>query len=95
MRTEVYFKNEKGQIQETTLKDLLQYHLNKSGFKMDIGRFEGEDCSWIDIVQESKKPSEVVTNIMFTDNGNVITDVNVYESPIRRIVDEDDGKQII
>jgi len=29
---------------------------------MDNGSFKGEDHMWLGIVQESKKPSQVVTN---------------------------------
>ena len=92
---ELYFKNTDGQLQETTLRQILGNAFNKAGFKMDNGSFKGEDHMWLGIVQESKKPSQVVTNISFKEDGNTITELKVYEAPIKRIVDESNSKQIV
>ena len=92
---EIYFKNSKGQIEETNLKGLLILALINAGFEMENGRFEGENHNWIGIVQESKKPSRVVTNICFEDDGNTITGLKVFEAPIKTIVEEDNSKQVI
>jgi hypothetical protein len=92
---ELYFKNEEGLLQETNLKQILSNAFNKAGFKMDNGSFNNENHNWIGIVQESKKPSEVVTNITFEDDGNTITGLKVFETPIERVVDEDSSKQIV
>lgn len=92
---ELYIKNKKGQLEETTLMQIFSKALDKSGFKRENGSFDGEDHNWIGIVQESKKPSEVTTNITFRDDGNTITGVRVYESPIKRVVDDENSKCII
>lgn len=92
---ELYFKNSNGSLQETNLRQVLSHAFIKAGFEMDNGSFEGENYNWVGIVQESKKPSEVVTNIEFEDDGNTIIGLKIYETPIRRVKDEDDSKQII
>lgn len=92
---ELYFKNSEGQLQETNLRQILSNAFGKAGFKMDNGSFEGENHKWVGIVQESKKPSEVVTNITFEDDGNTITGLKVFETPINRVKDEDNSKQIV
>ena len=92
---ELYFKNSNGSLQETNLRQVLSHAFIKAGFEMDNGSFEGENHKWVGIVQESKKPSEVVTNITFEDDGNTITGLKVYETPIKLVKDEDNSKQII
>jgi hypothetical protein len=92
---ELYFKDSEGKLQEVKLISILKTAFTCAGFKMENGSFEGENHHWIGIVQESKKPSQVVTNITFKDDGNTITGLKVYESPIKRIVDEDNSKQVI
>ena len=92
---EIYVKNSKGQLEETTLIQVLQMALNEAGFKMENGSFSGENHRWIGIVQESKKPAEVVTNITFNDKGDIITGVKVYETPIKRVVDSDNSRQVV
>lgn len=95
MTMELYFKNSEGQLQETNLRQILCDAFGKAGFKMDNGSFEGENHQWIGIVQESEKPSEVLTNITFKDNGNTITGLEIYETPIKWVVDEDNAKKIV
>jgi hypothetical protein len=92
---EIYIKNTKGQLEETTLYQVLENAFGNAGFKMENGSFSNENHRWIGIVQESKKPSEVVTNITFNDKGDTITGVKVYETPIKRIVDSDHSRQVV
>lgn len=92
---ELYFKNQEGQLQETNLRQILSHAFIEAGFEMDNGSFKGENHMWVGIVQESKKPSQVVTNICFKDDGNTITELKVFETPIRRVVDEDNSKRIV
>jgi hypothetical protein len=92
---EIYIKNSKGQLEETTLYQVLKNAFGSAGFKMENGSFSGENHRWIGIVQESKKPSEVVTNITFNDKGDTITGVRVYETPIMRVVDSDHSRQVV
>jgi hypothetical protein len=92
---EIYYKNSAGQLEETSLVGLLKSAFEKAGLKMNNGLFVGENHQWIGIVQESKKPSEVTVNITFDEKGNNITGLKVFESPIKRVVDNDDMKQII
>lgn len=92
---ELYFKNAQGQLEETTLYNVLTKAFHNAGFKMDNGSFIGEDHKWIGIVQESNKPSEVVTNISLNNDGNTIIGLKVYETPIKRVLDEDNSKEIV
>ena len=84
---ELYFKNSQGQLQETNLRQILSDSFKRSGFTLENGSFPGEDHMWVGIVQESKKPSEIVTNITFKDDGNTITGLKIYETPIKRVKD--------
>lgn len=92
---EIYIKNSKGQLEETSLYNILNLAFGVSGLKMDNGSFPGEDYKWIGVVQESKKPSEVVVNILFNEKGDTITGVKVYETPIKRVVDRDNSRLVV
>lgn len=92
---ELYFKNSEGQLQETTLCQVLSNAFKKAGLKIENGCFSDENHMWLGIIQENKKPAQVTTNITFNNDGNTITGLNVYETPIKRIIDEDNSRQII
>jgi Cu/Zn superoxide dismutase len=92
---EIFIKNENGLLQQTSIMSLLGIAFKKAKFKIDAATFRGENHNWIGVVQESKKPSEVVVNITFEDDGNTILGVHVYETPIKTVVDSDNSKQII
>jgi len=92
---EIYVKNDKGQLEETTLYVVLETAFNDAGFKMENGSFSDESHRWIGVVQESKKPAEVVTNITFNDKGDEITGIKIYETPIKRVVDSDHSRQVV
>ena len=92
---ELYFKNSEGQLQETNLRQILSDALHKANFKMDNGSFDGENHKWIGVVQKSKNKTQVVTNITFEDDGNTVTGLKVYETPIVKIVDEENSRQVI
>jgi len=92
---EIYKKDKDGKLQETNILILLTNALNKAGFKLENGSFEYEHCSWVGVVKDSKNSTQVTVNICFEDCGNVITHLNVYEAPIKKIVDEDNMRQII
>ena len=92
---ELFFKNSKGQLELTTLSKVLSNQFKEAGFKMDNGSFEGENHNWIGVVQKSKNKTQVVTNITFLDDGNTITGLNVYETPIVKIIDEENSRQVV
>jgi hypothetical protein len=92
---ELYFKNSEGQLQETNLIQILSNALKTANFKMDNGSFEGDNHKWIGVVQKSKNKTQVVTNITFLDDGNTITGLNVYETPIITLVDEENSRQVV
>jgi hypothetical protein len=92
---EIYLKDNDGKLQETTLFDLLDTAFDMTGFKMENGSWSNENCNWIGVVQESEKQEQVTTNITFENNGNTITGLNVYTAPIKRVVDDDNSKQVV
>ena len=92
---EIYLKNNEGVLQETTIMEVLKIALKKAKIKMDNGRLSDDSSQWVGIVQESKAPSEVTINLAFEEDGNSIMDVRVYESPIKRVVDEDNSRCIV
>lgn len=92
---EIYRKDKDGKLQETTLFDLLNDAFNKAGFTMGNGSWSNENHNWIGVIQESKKPEQVTTNITFENDGNTITGLNVYAAPIKRVVDEDNSRQVV
>jgi hypothetical protein len=79
----------------TSLQYVINSKANDTIYDQEVICFKGEDHMWLGIVQESKKPSQVVTNISFKEDGNTITELKVYEAPIKRIVDESNSKQIV
>lgn len=91
---ELYLKNSKGQLEEANLVNVLEKAFSEAGFTMDSGEFTGEDHIWVGIVQESKS-SQIVTNITFKEDCKTITGLHIYETPIKRVIDEDDSKQLI
>ena len=92
---ELYFKNSNGQLQETNLRQILSKALKTANFEMDNGSFDGENHKWIGVVQKSKNKTQVVTNITFLDDGNTITGLHVYETPIIKVVDEENSRQVV
>lgn len=92
---EIYLKDEDGRLQEITLLYLLDKAFNKAGFKMENGSWSDENHNWIGIVQENKKPEQIITNIIFENDGNTIIDLNVYIAPIKIIVDNDNSRQLV
>ena len=92
---ELYFKNSEGQLQETNLRQILLNVLNIANFQMDNGSFDGENYKWIGIVQKSKNKTQIVVNITFLGDGNTITGLHVYETPIIQIVDEENSRQLV
>ena len=94
---EIYYKDKEGKLQETTLLNLLTKSFKQSGFKLNNGAWPKEDHYWLGVVQKShdKQPKEITTNITFKNNGNTISGVNVYISPIVTIVDNDNMEQLI
>ena len=92
---ELYFKNSIGQLQETNLRQILSYALKTANFEMDNGSFDGENHKWVGVVQKSKNKTQVVTNVTFFADGNTITGVHVYETPIIKVVDEENSRQVV
>lgn len=92
---EIFVKDEDGKWKETDLFKLLNTAFTKAGFVMENGSWDDENHNWIGIVQENKKSKQIVTNITFKNDGNTITGLNVYVIPIKRVVDNDNSKQII
>lgn len=90
----IYFGKNKKESRQVSLRALLTSKLLESGFKLDNGSFEGESHAWVGVVQETKKPSQVLVNICFNDE-DAITEVKVYETPIITTLDNDQSKQII
>jgi len=90
---EIYFKNEKGQLEQTTLYDLLQNNLSES-FEMNNGCFADENYRWIGIVQE-KQDKQITVNMAFNTSEDIITDVSVYSAETKKVVDEDNMIKLI
>ncbi len=91
---EIFLKNKKGQLEETTLYNILLKALEKN-YDTEEGKFDGENYNWINIIRESKKQSQVTICFAFEDDFNTIDEINIYEAPIKRIVVEDEMNQII
>lgn len=92
---EIYYKNKDGKLQETNIFELLNNAFVKAGFNMDNGSWKEDNHNWLGVIQESKKPEQVTTNITFENDMNTITELKVYTAPIKRVVDDDNSKQII
>lgn len=92
---EIYVKDKDGKLQETTLFDLMDEAFKKAGFEMENGSWRDENHNWIGVTQENKKPEQITTNITFKNDGNTITGIHVYSAPIKRVVDEDNSRQLI
>lgn len=92
---EIYIKDIDGKLQEITLFDLMDKALRNAGFTMKNGSWCNENHNWIGVIQESEKSEQVTTNITFENDGNTITGLNIYASPIKRVVDDDNSRQIV
>ncbi|AGO47685.1 hypothetical protein Phi17218_152 [Cellulophaga phage phi17:2_18] len=91
---ELYAKDDKGVLREVTLFAVLSAEFERAGFKMDSGAWKDEDHNWLGIVQENSKSEQIVTNITFKNNMNTITGLDIYVTPIKRVVDEDESVNI-
>lgn len=92
---ELYIKNKKGQLEETNLKSVLELALSKADFRIDNGAWHDENHQWIEIKQRSKKPSEVTVTISFDLDGNKLHEIQVHESEILEVIDDENMKCII
>lgn len=91
---ELYFKNEDGQLQETSLMDLFIQSLNDNDFTTSVGSFDNQDCNWVEIIQDEES-KRVMVNVIFKDDLNSVDSVNVYLTPIKRVVDEENSEKLI
>lgn len=91
----IYAEANNGTLEETTLYDLLQAAFRVAGFNMDSGGWEKENHHWVGVVQKSKKPEQITTNITFENDGNTITGLHIHLCPIKTIVDDENSMQII
>ena len=92
---EIYYKDKDGKLQETTVYDLLDISFRKANFKMENGEWSDENHKWIGLVQESEDSCQITTNITFSNDGNTVKGLRIYSAPIKRVVDEDNSRQII
>ena len=92
---EIYLKDGDGKLQETTLNHLLEKAFEKAGYKMDNGGWKDENYNWLGIIQENKKNEQVTTNILFENDGNTIIGLKIYVAPIKKIIDNDNGWQVV
>lgn len=92
---ELYIKNKQGQLEEVSLINVFEKALNDAGFEMDNGSFQGEDHSWIGIIQNGIRECEILTNIQFKSNGNKVCGLNVYTTPIKTILDKDNSVKLV
>jgi len=91
----IYFGKNKKSAKVITFQDLLIKKLKEAGLEMDNGCFCDENHSWVGIVQKSSAPSEVLVNISFNIEEDTIDEVNVFETPIITIVDEDNLRKLV
>lgn len=91
----LFKQNDKGELKETTLMKELETAFGKAKLKMDNGGWPNENCNWIGVVQENKKSQQITVNLTFENCGNKITGLKVYSADIRRVVDEENAKQIM
>lgn len=92
----IFIKDKDGKLQETTLADLIIQSLSQNDFKMDNGEFNDNSARWVGIVQENQKRStQVIVNINFDTDYNNIIEVQVFENPIKRVIDYDSSIKIL
>jgi len=91
----IYYGKNKKKAEKISFQELLIQKLAEAGYKMDNGAWSNENYSWVGIVQESEKPSQVVINISFDTKEDVINGIAAFETPIVTKPDEDRSKQII
>lgn len=90
----LYFKNKKGQLEETTLFDVLKKSLKING-NIKSGSFSDNSGKWIEIDQESENSSLVTVGLSFEPTGNLIDGISVHEAKIKRVVDVENSKKIV
>ena len=91
----LYTLNEKGNRVRISLADALTQTLESGGFELDNVDCPEEDWAVVGVVQENNRSEQVTVNIQFDGTRNTVTGVKVYTDPIRRVVVEDETKQII
>lgn len=89
----IYTGKNKRKSKQITFEDLLISKLKESGFKIHNDCFSDGSLSWIEVTQKTKKPSEITINFCFEDD--VIDTINVYETDIITILDNDNTKKLI
>ena len=92
---EIYIEDTDGKLQKTTLLRLMNEALVAAGFKMDNVTWSNENYNLLGIIQENKNSEQITTNIVFNNDENSINGLSVYVTPIKRVIDEDNTKQLI
>lgn len=97
-----YFKqDDEGKLQEICFRDMLGEKLaedldESSPTMIDIDKHHDGSGSWVEIEQinEAKKV-QITVAIQFDDEGDDITSINVYKTPVKQIVDSDKTECLI
>lgn len=88
----IYTGKNKRKAKEITFEELLASELKKNGFEFNTDCFSDGSASWVDIVQRDEHKQ---INIDFVFNGTKIDSIDVFESKIITIVDEENMKKLI
>lgn len=92
-------KTEEKSITEISLYDLFEHMLEgsvslKKNTKIEADSFNDKSGKWIEIKEKQKKKI-ISLVLMFNDEGDKLTDLSVFKTPIKTIIDEENTKQII
>lgn len=82
-------------LKEVRLIDVLSKNLNsKTEFNVKVGAFNDGSGSWISLEKETEKEL-IDVSISFNIEGIEIDNIRAWKTPIKRVVVEDEQKQIL
>ena len=90
---ELYIK-EGDQLKKTTLIKVLYKAIRNQKLLIEKDKFDDGSGSWISVKQTTSKPSEINTVFCFDDSGEVLEEIEVYESDIKTFVDDENMRKL-
>ncbi|KQC34005.1 hypothetical protein AAU57_12185 [Nonlabens sp. YIK11] len=92
---EIYFKNEDGQLQGTTVQGILTHILKDSDVEFENFYSSDSDDSTFTLTKRIKNKLRIDIQLELKDSGNKLTGFSIFNTPIKVVEDCDRMTKII
>lgn len=95
--SKIFVQNGKGELKETTLKGLIATsfeNCKNDEIETSVDGFTDGSGTWINIDKEFETKKMTVC-VSFDDSGQILEDISVFKTPIKKVVDDENCKKIM